>query len=669
MKITHGKPTSILLVMLLISICSYGQEGTFMFDMSLEELMDMEVTSASKKAEDLFDAPSVIATISANEIIDFGARNVYEVLERSASFYGLSSYFFPSNSIGLRGDLPSHLNPNILFLINGRPVRESIKGGQQMGFLTTFPLQVIKKIEIIRGPGSVLYGSNAYIGVVNIITKTSKESELTVEANGGTFNSTKMEAAWVGSINDLAVTAGVNFYKTDGWEFSDSLFFAGSSRYGKGNFSEDVLSGFVNLNYQEFSLSAYHGRNTLGKIDHTGVAGDYQSSRTFADLGYTDSLTNWYTIGVNATYNGLDEVVWVDAPNGYAYEQRSNDMVYELTNHMRITDDFEMTVGASVSVHKGEQFHGDNHLLNEEPVPYPVEPYTTTWINAYFQGDYDLTKWLKIVGGGQFNKVPSADLDFVPRAALIARSAKGFGTKLMYGEAFRAPFAPETDLIARPIAGSSDVTPQKISTIETQVFYSKGKGNLALTYFKSSQSNIISRVSNEDPSIPSLKVYTNAGELKSWGVELEGKWIVLDDLFLTGSYSYQTNEDKGIGNGKLLPNHMLKLGASYSFKEFVKLSVFNQYYSSPFNYSEVYNTVDRNRQGEGELDSFNWLTAKVKVSMNSIFKFNGPQIQLTAEGVNILDKTVYNPEIVFHGYDAIQTKSGRAFYFGLMVNI
>lgn len=670
MKKVKIKIGYVALMMFILSAPSYGQEDASMFDMTLEELMNMQVTSASKKAEDLFDAPSVIATISSNEISDFGGRTLYEVLERAASFYGVSSYLFPNNAIALRGDLPAQINPNILFLINGRPVRESIKGGQQIGFFTTFPLQVIQKIEVIRGPGSVLYGSNAYVGVVNIITKKSTDEQLIIEANAGTFNSTKVEGAWAGSINDLNITAGFNLYKTDGWAFSDSLFFAGAARYGVDDYGQDALSGFVDLNYKKVTLSAYHGINTLGKVDHTGVAGDYDASRTFVDLGYLDSLTNWYTLGLNVTYNGLDDIIWVDAPNDYKYEQRSNDMIYEITNYLKISDDFDMTVGASISVNQGEQYYGDAHVLNGEPVPYPVEPYNTTWFNAYFQGDYSVTDWLQVVAGGQFNKVPSADLDFVPRLAVIGRAQNGFGTKLMYGEAFRAPFAPETDLLLRPVSGNKDVTPQKIRTFEGQVFYSHERGNLALTYFNSKQTDILTTVSNEDTSIPSISIYTNAGELDSHGLELEGKWVVDDNLFLTGSYSYQTNEnDSGIENVELLPNHMVKIGASYTVKELVKLSVFNQYYSSPYKYSEVYETADRNRQGIGELGAYNWLTAKMNVNLNNAFGFDKPEIQLTAESVNLLDETVYNPEILFNGFDAIQTRPGRAFYFGLLVNL
>jgi len=69
------------------------------------------------------------------------------------------------------------------------------------------------------------------------------------------------------------------------------------------------------------------------------------------------------------------------------------------------------------------------------------------------------------------------------------------------------------------------------------------------------------------------------------------------------------------------------------------------------------------------LSSINWLTAKLKLNMNTLLKINkGPKIQFTTEVVNALNQTVYNPEIVFNGFDAIQTKPNRTFYVGMQLN-
>lgn len=657
----------------VVSMQAQGQLEEVDFDnISLEELLSLKVTSASKRVEDAFDAPSVITSISAQEISDFGARNIYEVLERSASFYGLSSYFFPSNVIGLRGNLPSHINPNILFLIDGRPFRESVKGGQQVALLTAFPLNVIQKIEIIRGPGSVLYGTNAFVGVVNIITKRKGDaSPIIIDVSGGNLSSFKCDAAWVGSIKEkVDISAGLNYYHTKGWEFSDSLHFQNQARYGENHFGQDALGAFLNINYNNISLNSFLGTNTLGKVHNTGEAADYLARRCFVDLAYVDTLTSWYSFNANITYNRINDIFWVDAPNDLAYEIEANDFIYELTNHFTITDKWNVLLGGSVSLLSGEQYFGDSNSIGGEVVPYPIEPYNTIWYNAYLQSDYSPTEWLKFVAGVQANQVPSTAFDFTPRVSAIARANNGLGVKLMYGRAFRAPFPGETKIYTAAVRGVSDLIPQKIQTYEIQAFYSKPKGNIALTYFNSMQKDIIDWVDNDNANYASRFQYANIGRMDSWGLELEGKVVIDERLFLTGSYAYQYNKNiNDLANGSLLPNGMLKIGASYDFRELFSISVFDQYYTSPYNYSDVYKNeddyVDRNRTGEGELSSFHWLTAKLKVDMNTVFGFASPKVKLTTEMVNVLNKTVYNPEMIFNGFDAIQTRANRTSYLGL----
>jgi len=77
---------------------------------------------------------------------------------------------------GVRGDIQSQLSNHILVLLNGRPVRESLLGGLNFPFFSAFPVEMIERKELVRGPGSVLYGTNAYSGIVNVITRRNINS-------------------------------------------------------------------------------------------------------------------------------------------------------------------------------------------------------------------------------------------------------------------------------------------------------------------------------------------------------------------------------------------------------------------------------------------------------------------------------------------------------------
>ena len=81
----------------------------------------------------------------------------------------------PAHNVpAVRGDLPTHTNNHTLLLINGRPVRESNSGGWNFPVYMAYPIDMIERIEFVRGPGSVLYGTNAYTGVINVITKEGR---------------------------------------------------------------------------------------------------------------------------------------------------------------------------------------------------------------------------------------------------------------------------------------------------------------------------------------------------------------------------------------------------------------------------------------------------------------------------------------------------------------
>jgi len=106
--------------------------------------------------------------------------------------------------------------------------------------------------------------------------------------------------------------------------------------------------------------------------------------------------------------------------------------------------------------------------------------------------------------------------------------------------------------------------PEKIRTFDAQAFYDSGGAQLAATYFNSFANNLIALSSVPDPVTP-LR-YGNVGVLRFRGIELEAKLVPTNKLWLTGSYSYQTNHSAGgVLNTTLTPNHTAKLGASYAF--------------------------------------------------------------------------------------------------------
>ena len=137
--------------------------------------MGLKVTTASKNADKLQDAAAIMSVISSQEIESYGALTLTDVLNRVTNLYMTGSCYFPNNLAGLRGDIQVHTSSHVLILIDGRPCRESFYSGVDLAVYNASPVAGIERIEIIRGPGSVLYGSNAVSGVINIIIKHKDE--------------------------------------------------------------------------------------------------------------------------------------------------------------------------------------------------------------------------------------------------------------------------------------------------------------------------------------------------------------------------------------------------------------------------------------------------------------------------------------------------------------
>src|ERR1044071_4060749 len=153
--------------------------------LDLESLLNTKVITVSKFSENLADAPGIISVISQDELRRFGGTTLQEVLERVPGLSLTSAYFTDRSLVAARGDQTKINGGHILFLINGRPTREILEGGLISDLLEAFPVNALEKIEVIKGPGSVLYGSNAFSGVVNLITKKVEGNSLVLSGFGG----------------------------------------------------------------------------------------------------------------------------------------------------------------------------------------------------------------------------------------------------------------------------------------------------------------------------------------------------------------------------------------------------------------------------------------------------------------------------------------------------
>ena len=169
-----------------------------------------------------------------------------------------------------------------------------------------------------------------------------------------------------------------------------------------------------------------------------------------------------------------------------------------------------------------------------------IKVVTDRWWRAYFETTFTYSADLLFGVGGQFNKPENVDPTFIGRLALIKQLNGKSGFKFLYGAAFRSAFELENALNAPGVlTGNPQLKPEMISTFDLQYFYKHKNYGLDITYFHSTQTNLITRVvvagSTEN-------TYQNIGELKLQGMELEMSWSVRPDLQIFMAHTQQKNE-------------------------------------------------------------------------------------------------------------------------------
>src|SRR5439155_19906620 len=186
-------------------------------DAGLDSLLNACVNAASKYEQRVVDAPASVTILTADEIRPFGYRNLQDALESVRGFYVSNDRNYPY--LGAGGfSRPTDYNNRILVLVGGHTLNEQVWGSAPVGGDLPINLDAVERIEIVRGPGSVLYGTNAVFGVINIVTKTVATLDgVQVSARGGSGRSREAGMAAAGTLAPhLTFSGSALVSRTDG---------------------------------------------------------------------------------------------------------------------------------------------------------------------------------------------------------------------------------------------------------------------------------------------------------------------------------------------------------------------------------------------------------------------------------------------------------------------
>ncbi|MDP7422732.1 MAG: TonB-dependent receptor plug domain-containing protein, partial [bacterium] len=265
-------------------------------DLNLEDLMNITVTTVSKKAEKVSEASAVMTVITAEDIKKMGVRTLDDVLRTVAGVDIIETYYGYS-SVTFRGVLQTHYNNKSLLLLNGHPMYETVVGSY---YIEAIPVTSVSRIEIIRGPSSVMYGTNAFAGVINIITKkgadiTAPEASLTL----GSFSTRRLDFISGSSQDGLDITFCGSTKDDDGYPYrvrSDEEGNAGEPAYGmdRDAYENDFTNGLVHVAWKDFSFQLFswkQEKDKFGLIPTLVSTGESHRKGYGFDVSYRKALS------------------------------------------------------------------------------------------------------------------------------------------------------------------------------------------------------------------------------------------------------------------------------------------------------------------------------------------------------------------------------------------
>ncbi|MFH1724742.1 MAG: TonB-dependent receptor [Elusimicrobiota bacterium] len=614
--------------------------------------LNSEVVTASKFAESLADAPGVVSVITKDELERFGGTTLKDILERVPSLIGSTVYMTDRSMIAVRGDQFTNSGSHVLLMINGRPVREVLEGGIKSEMLETFPVNIIERIEVVKGPGSVLYGSEAFSGTINIITEEADKTGATVTGLGGQTGAYGTLGKVKYRDDDLSIIAAGRYHEKPGWNTAWDYTVAPNVNTRHVSIPDKGPGAYLQVDYKNLRLMSSHHQwesyyflpDYMGAFEALGFA---RWTKTFADLGYKKEMSEKWTTNFNITYSRSTFEVssWPDI------ERDSYELLAEWANIVKPAEKLAIVSGATLNYRTGEELLRGTGLINDSH---------RTSGRFYAQADYWPHPKIKLLAGLQANKVEHIDLNVVPRAGVILRPASRINIKALYSQAFRAPSINETGLDHPAMKGNPGLECEKVSTIDIGVNYLGERIQGGVNYFFSKQSGVIFQDRSGKYALPT---YDNMDEIEHQGFELEGKSYIRRRFFLTGSALYQKSRNKaGDNTVSPLANWAAKAGISYRSASGLTASLFDIYQGV---LDAKYSTQVNPSPG-----AYHLMYLHGRLAVNEFFDLELSQgLSLLLQVDNLLDKELWLPNWGLTQGSSIPVNRGRTIYFGVEMSL
>lgn len=604
-----------MILVLLLLLVSENEDN--LFEMSLDELLDMEIVSTSKVAVSSKETPGIVTVWTRAELERFGMDSLSDVLALTPGFsIGRALSILPHDSILVRGTL-NLSNQNVLILLDGHRLNDGLTGGAMM-FFSDFPISRIERIEVIRGPGSALYGANAFMGVVNIIT--AKDGDKAVHVAGGSLDHTEAVVNYAYEEGDrlklnftvelerttqddleydgftsLATDPflpipGLNVVWDDpiGYEEKDSLIATFSGQIGNFEFGVDYFEN-EEISDRPFGSprEPFLFRGELIDPRNKDLFGTIETEALKLRLSYGDDLNEDWSYKVQGGYHDVTNVNdAASLPFRHLFEQPST--YFGSTLFPRDSQTLEVDAGLTWIKDTQSLVFGVSYLQEDSPanvsttntpegVDGIVDEFVPTGdliletnrdvVALYAQYRRDLSRLWTVTAGIRHDEYSDFGGTTNPRLALVYGGDR-ITFKALYGRAFRSPSAIEMFNRNRAQIPNPDLQPETNETLEANLSW-QPREDLILsgTLFNWSIEDIIETITLEN----SAQQRVNSGSQEADGVELEAKYLPGGGASFWGNMTYTDSQFTSGGVNREtpgIPTYAFNMGASIDISDF-----------------------------------------------------------------------------------------------------
>lgn len=600
---THTRLSKYLLTPLLLG--AYLQvdanESTLSMDelmgLSFKDLMQVEIYTASQQTEKASESVSVTSVITAQQLKNWGITNIHDVLSLLPGIVKNETYLSQTTQT-FRGVTPGIFNNKSLYLINGHPAYESLFGSTLADYI---PVEIIERIEVVRSPASVLYGTNAISGVINIITRQADDSS-SVTVRAGSHDHKYANISHL----DKGLSVSASIQRDDGYDYSDTL--------DEWNnpvdfpYRNDLENLFVDSYGDDWRINLGYFNQSKAKFGinpWVWQQGDFDTYSAYIDLNKnftfdSANLNIWLRYDVSDKDIHAGEFPFPQDCSAYILpagpcagsnpgNRDTNSTVmntverYSLEVQLKdnINQQLDYIVGASTHTEKLDPLlfiYDEDGIINPNGAPISDSQESTTTA-VYAQLKYQPYNDLILMAGvrGE-DEDDSGSSGLVPRLGLSYQFKPDTYFKAMYSEAYRTPvFIEKYVLLDGVLFGNPDLKREKIKTLElaldTQI---NPENNLQLTLFTLDFENEILRVPQAAPSTAAEYINGNGKEMS--GLEIEWK-SVFNHLEVIANASHTRGKDNSLNedDAPFIAENTANLILSYRINRQWRTSLTSQY--------------------------------------------------------------------------------------------